>query len=70
MSKGLYYGVKRIAQPTYNRRRIRVQKNSDILCGVFNSDRSQFKPGPLHKRKPPLRSTLFNIEINQYHKGT
>ena len=30
-----------------------AQKNSDSLCGVFNSDRNQIKSRSLHKRKPP-----------------
>ena len=45
----------RLSWPTYGRRGIHAQKNSDCWCGVFNSDRNQIKSKSLHKRKLLLK---------------
>ena len=45
-----------------------AHKNSDSLCGVFNSERSQFKSRSLHKRKPPSFATRFYWNC-EYHRG-
>ena len=45
--------------PTYDRRGIRAQENSDSWCGVLNSDRNQIKSRSLHKRKQPLSKHAF-----------
>ena len=51
---------------------IRAQKNSDMLCGVFNTDRSQFKSMSLHKREPsPLKHSFIEIvNTTNLHKRT
>ena len=47
---------------TKDREGIRVQKYREKLCGVFNSNRSQFKSRLLHERKSPHFKTRF-VEI-------
>ena len=47
----------------------RVQKNSDKLCGVFNTDRCQFNSRSFHTRK--LTPFKIRYDLNyEYHKGT
>ena len=59
----------RLSRPTYHRQRIRGQKNSDSLCGVFNLERIQIISRSLHKRTPPPFGTRYYWNC-EYHKGT
>ena len=74
MSMGLYNGEKtrsstlRLTWPTYGRRGIGAQKNSDSWCSIFNSDRNQIKSKSLHKRMSPPFETRFYWNC-EYHKG-
>ena len=74
MSMGLYNGKTRsstlsLSWPTYSRRGIRVQKISESLYGVNNSDMNQIKTMSLHKRKSKPFETRFYWNY-AYHKFT
>ena len=50
---------------------MRAQKNSSRVCGVLNSDKSQFKSRLLHARKPPIPKHTFieMVSITKVHIG-
>ena len=51
--------ILRLPWLVYSRRAIRSQKNSIRLCGLINSDWSEFKSRSFHESKPPPFETRF-----------